>query len=364
MTKPTNPTCRFRALRRTRSIAAAAVVLGLTALALAAGGCQSDGAKTAQRRKTSAQARRSTEPGTHPKVAAAKTDRAKAYRDRAEALYGQGDPKAALEAVRCARRIDPWDVLACQMEARLALDLGHHEDYRNALRAVLAASPRSAPLHNAVGELLVDDGDVQGGLAALERAAALDPANAEYASNLASVCIAADLPVAAEHALKSGLARNPGDEPLLAALGEFYESRAAWAAAAQTYETLLAADSDNKRWLSHRDCCLEHLASRDAAESVFADCNEPAEGSVTPAACEQTVEEDSAPAGFQETRPQDGSAAAGPSEGDLEFEPPIVVEPSSSQTHHSFDWAPRTGWRPVGQEADRDLSLPRRCIQK
>src|SRR5690606_27509299 len=74
---------------------------------------------------------------------------------RAIDKYREGKLEQALESARRAREADPGLTTAAQLEAQLYADLGHRDDYVEALRRLIAESPQSPHVQCAVGRLLI-----------------------------------------------------------------------------------------------------------------------------------------------------------------------------------------------------------------
>jgi len=101
--------------------------------------------------------------------------------NRGNLALRQGRTEEALAAFRRAIALDARFVGAYVNLADTLRQLGREDEGEQALRDGLAAVPRAADLHHALGLLLVRRQDMSGALAELGRAAVLSPENPRYA---------------------------------------------------------------------------------------------------------------------------------------------------------------------------------------
>lgn len=190
----------------------------------------------------------------------------------AEQLYRQGKVEEALDAVRQARRNDPYLTTTYQMEAQILFDLGDTAGFRSMLKQILTANPQSASLHNAVGKLLLQSGQTGDGLEALQRAVSLDPHKPQIARDLAAGLVAAEQPEEAARILVESIRNNPQDESLPVALGRVYESTGDWKQAAGAYARGIRKDEDDQFCSRQLARCLYLAGEYKEAVDAYARC--------------------------------------------------------------------------------------------
>ena len=149
--------------------------------------------------------------------------RARQLLDRAEMLHTVGDHAAALTALRRIRDVEPRCTAGLGLEAQIALDRGDRAGCAIAAQAASAAHPDSAEIQLRVGSLLVQLGELRGGLLALETAHRLMPNDVRVARSLAAAYVSMQILPAAEMVLKSALLQTPGDAGLSIALARLSE---------------------------------------------------------------------------------------------------------------------------------------------
>lgn len=117
-------------------------------------------------------------------VAASQPALADAWLGLASAREGRGDVAGAIAAYRRALQLEPDNAEALAALAELT-SAGNPSAQASVLRAALARKPDAPSLHAALGRLLAAENRWSEARIAFEAAAALAPARAEYAFNLA-----------------------------------------------------------------------------------------------------------------------------------------------------------------------------------
>jgi tetratricopeptide (TPR) repeat protein/tRNA A-37 threonylcarbamoyl transferase component Bud32 len=108
-----------------------------------------------------------------------------------------------LDLLRRAQRERPGDLrLSLALGGALHDRPGRQEEAAGYYRAALASRPHAATAHANLADLLRRRGDVDGALAAAQRASALDPGSARVQANLGLVLLAAGRPVDAQAPLR------------------------------------------------------------------------------------------------------------------------------------------------------------------
>ncbi len=136
-----------------------------------------------------------------------------------------GDARAAEERYRRAIRIAPALPAAYVNLADLHRAQGRDAAAETVLREGLAAAPRDADLHHALGLALVRQQRADESLQELARAAELAPAQARYAYVYAVALHGAGQPDRALDVLRGAHARHPGDRDVLIALATMNRDR-------------------------------------------------------------------------------------------------------------------------------------------
>jgi len=172
----------------------------------------------------------------------------------ARALKEAGKLNQALAAYRSAVRRWPTDAalrhdlaVAAREAAQAASgSTAHalHEEAANADRAALALMPDSALAHNGLGLLAVDEGHVQDAAAEFDRAAALDPNNASYLSNLGNARRALGDRAGAEQAYRQAIAISNRSADAANGLGVLLVEAHRPAEAVEWFERALASTPD------------------------------------------------------------------------------------------------------------------------
>jgi len=129
-----------------------------------------------------------------------------------------GRVRDAEAAYRKALVLDERFVPAYMNLADLYRLSGREAEAQKTLKQGMAAVPGAASLHHAQGLALVRGKDLEGAVAALARAAELDPDNARYAYVHAVALDATGKTAAAIDVLESGRQRHPYNPEILAAL--------------------------------------------------------------------------------------------------------------------------------------------------
>ncbi len=150
---------------------------------------------------------------------------------------------------KAALRLSPQYASASINLADLYRQLGRDAEGENVLRAAITASPRDGGLHHALGLTLTRLKQPDAALAALGRAAELEPDRARYGYVYAVGLHSAGRASEAIAALKQTLARHPGDRDTLQALIAFSRD-AGDAATALAYAEQLARIEPNDRGLA------------------------------------------------------------------------------------------------------------------
>jgi tetratricopeptide (TPR) repeat protein len=152
---------------------------------------------------------------------------------------------------------------AAAREARLK-EARHHIDL------ALRRAPDHAAAHRALGNWAFVTGDDAAAVAALEKAAALQPGSSDARINLAEVHLAKGRTGAAEAALRPALERDPCDAPALHLLGRVAETMEDFDAAFRCWQQAVLCDPlhlDSRRALMrlHRRHAERFAARRDTA---------------------------------------------------------------------------------------------------
>lgn len=134
------------------------------------------------------------------------------YLLRGHAQKGLGDTKSALRTFEEARRIDPRSAPVLLSYAELLAEVGRRAEAAKIADEAIAAAPDMARLWTLKGSLALAAGDVDGALAAFDRALAANPKQAD--ARVARVSLLIDL--GREAAVESDLAvlkREAPDDP-------------------------------------------------------------------------------------------------------------------------------------------------------
>jgi tetratricopeptide (TPR) repeat protein len=165
------------------------------------------------------------------------------------------------------------------------------EDARRALENVLARFPTLAPAHHDLGMLYVNKGELEKGLAHLERAAEISPAEVIYLKDLAHVYYAGlSRPADALRRYEAVLEKNPWDVDALKIAANLQVSLQRFDAAARGFKRLV----DIEPWNTEARDCLEKLeriqtgatAASPAEERHARACRLAAQGDVSAAIAE------------------------------------------------------------------------------
>jgi tetratricopeptide (TPR) repeat protein len=135
-------------------------------------------------------------------------------------------------------RLNPQFAAAAINLADLYRQANRDADGESVLRTALAASPRDAGLHHALGLVLTRLKRPEDALAELQHAAELEPERARYAYVYAVALNSAGRGSEAMTVLKDNLARHPGDRDTLQALLTFSRDARDLAAALDYAEQL------------------------------------------------------------------------------------------------------------------------------
>jgi len=200
------------------------------------------------------------------------TEDAQKHVQRANKLYSQGRLHDAQAALRSAHEADPTLTATFELAARVALDLGDMSAYRVALQQTLDAYPDSAAVQNTVGKRLVENGQWEGGVKALNRAHELAPRNAKFARDLAAACLETSATELTGQVLLQAMRRNPQDTTMPIALARFHESSENWQEAARYYGVALKANEDNLSWRRQLARCHYNLGDYASACDAYSAC--------------------------------------------------------------------------------------------
>lgn len=200
------------------------------------------------------------------------SDKAQQLVDKAKRHYVKGEFPAAREALRKARRIDPYCRSGFLLEAQMARDQGQTNASIAALESAIAAYPESAHVQATAGMWLVQLGRIQRGLPALARAAELNPRSVEYAEQLATAYVGLHDYPAAEQALVRAAQANPGHATLPASIARLCEAGENYAGAEKYYTLALEHEPANRVWLRQRGRSRYRLGKYELACEDFAQC--------------------------------------------------------------------------------------------
>ena len=206
-----------------------------------------------------------------------------------------GSPERAIEVCEDLLRLDPSNVDALGLEARLKAQLGDANAAVEAVDKLAAAETdpkKKAARYNEAGKLLEDSGDRDRAIERFKQALDADPSNVEAASGLRRIYAsrgdasgAAELilreieqvagdsqkaklhaelgdlylerlddPAKAEAAYQTALGLDPTSTPAARGLGDLSFEREDWAAAAAHYEPLLARTTQMEEEAAKRLC--------------------------------------------------------------------------------------------------------------
>lgn len=212
-------------------------------------------------------------PASSRKAASSRgTAQAHTALQRAIRDYHAGKLEDARKAAQEARRIDPYNISAYEIEARIAFDLGRMDDYVAALDAALSANPTSPRLQNRMGNRLMQAGQANRGLDALKEAVRLSPRKAGYAKDLAAAYLQQERIDEAVDTLRNASRRLRQDRSLSIALARLYESTKQWTSAVDAYDRVLQASPNNISLRRKRAHCLYHAGQYKRASQDFAVC--------------------------------------------------------------------------------------------
>jgi predicted CXXCH cytochrome family protein len=152
-------------------------------------------------------------------------DRPEARTALANFFVRRGQTAEAEREFKAALRLSPQFGAAAINLADLYRVLGRDGDGEAALRTALAASPRDAGLHHALGLTLTRLKQAEAALAEFRQASELEPERARYLYVYAVALNSGGQGAQAMTVLKAGLARHPADRDILMALVTY--SRAA-----------------------------------------------------------------------------------------------------------------------------------------
>lgn len=176
-------------------------------------------------------------------------DRPEARTTLGSFLTRRGRPADAEAAYKAALRLDPQYLPASINLADLYRQLGRDGDGEAVLRVAIAASPGAAAAHHALGLTLTRLRKPDAALAAFQRAAELDPADARYQYVYAVALHSAGRRDDAMNVLNDALKNHPNDRDILQALVSF-SRMAGDAAAALGYAQRLAVVTPDDRGLA------------------------------------------------------------------------------------------------------------------
>ncbi|MBL8852154.1 MAG: tetratricopeptide repeat protein [Planctomycetaceae bacterium] len=213
-------------------------------------------------------------PIHRPDESQARTIKGSAQLDEAMQDYQSGHLQAALDATQRARDSDPKLTSAYELEAMLQSDLGNEAEHIATLRQLVAGNPKDPLVQSTAGKLLLNAGQREDGLAAMQRAVQLAPRQTDYARDLAGVYLqAGDLTTAAA-VLSAAQIQNPGDQSLPIALARLYETAGDWQRAAEHYRLVLQHDPQNAAWRRQHAKCAYRLEKFALAAADFQRCQE------------------------------------------------------------------------------------------
>ncbi|MFH1566640.1 MAG: tetratricopeptide repeat protein [Gemmatimonadota bacterium] len=184
-----------------------------------------------------------------------------------------GDTEAArgreAEALAAYRRAGSSDVDA---RLRLGAQLRQRREWERARRqyeTALAREPDNARAHNALGEVLQADGDVQGALAAYRRAAELDPSLAEAYANIGLVNLSHGRPVEAVAALERAADLDPGSDLTWGLLGRARAQAGQRDGARRAYERAIELAPGNADFRYELAVLYQEAGTAAAAEAMY-----------------------------------------------------------------------------------------------
>lgn len=191
---------------------------------------------------------------------------------RAETLYTDGQLAVAITTLRRLREVEPICTAGLALEAQIALDRRDASGCALAAQTASAAHPESAEIQLRAGSLLVQLGELRGGLLALEQAHRLIPNDSRVARSLAAAYVSMRNYPAAEMVLKSALIRTPSDTSLSVALARLSETEERWTHAVFYYDLTFDSRLNDPNWLARRAHSLFQAGHLDRAFSDFELC--------------------------------------------------------------------------------------------
>ena len=209
------------------------------------------------------------------------TERPRMILQQAIRDYHAGKLEDARKAAHRARDIDPYNISAYELEARIAFDMGRMDDYVAALDAALSANPSSPRLQNRMGNRLMQAGQASRGLDALREAVRLSPRQAGYAKDLAAAYLRQERVDEAAATLRDAARRLRQDRSLSIALARLYESTKQWPAAVDAYNQVVLAAPNNIALRRKRAQCLYHAGQFKQACQDFTVCQSSEEQSLS-----------------------------------------------------------------------------------
>jgi predicted CXXCH cytochrome family protein len=173
-----------------------------------------------------------------------------AERPEAQAALGtlhaqRGDLAAAEAAYRQAIALDPRFIQAATNLADLYRAQGRDSDAEKTLRDALIETPQSAPLHHALGLLLVRQKQLAPALVELEKAVKFSPDDARFAYVYGIALHDTGKTREAIRVLENALTKNPYDRDLLFALVPYQMAAGQTALGRKHVKTLQELEPDN-----------------------------------------------------------------------------------------------------------------------
>lgn len=185
-----------------------------------------------------------------------------------EARYWLNRAKTEDAALHAAVSVPPWDTRAeTERVERIA------EQHKR-----MDEAPESAAAHHEAGKALLELGEIDEGLAALRKGAALAPGELGYSLDAAAAYVTYGQPDAARVVLAEAHQNNPEDARIAVPLARICESLGAWSDAADWYATAarLAEFDENadpagqSHWRRQRARCLYRVGQYEESRRLFA----------------------------------------------------------------------------------------------
>lgn len=186
-------------------------------------------------------------------------------------LGGLSDLQAAFGELTKTVDLDPSLQDAQLKLGEFYLAAKNPEKARKQADIVLASAPQDPKGHLLRGRSLVVEQEFEQGIQEFKKSIELDPDNVQTYIDLARAYVGMKQPLAADEAIRNGLARHPNSPELLLALGDLYLVRGEKAKAEAQYQKALKTDPDNNALYVKLAQYYQVIQEWGKAESVYQD---------------------------------------------------------------------------------------------